>query len=237
MKGSIKDGLIYALVFWFIVLIFGAIALDKLIMPYLAGHFKSNHTVPNVTGKSVQEAKQVMRAQDLNVTIAPEKRNSGLPEGMVVQQIPAAGKEVRAGRVIQLVLSAGAKELIMQNLRGTTLASASQQLNQMGLKYSIQYISDASVSPGSVVRTQPEANSIVPVETNVLLVVAEGTPLPNFVGKNIAEVKQSLDSLDLNLSIIKAEPGQAESGRVLKQNPKAGSALRKRQTISLTVSP
>lgn len=237
MKGTLKDGLFYAVFFWLIVLVIGAVALDKLIMPYLAGHFKSNHIVPNVTGKSIQEASQLMKAADLKVTIAPEKRNSGLPEGMVVQQVPAAGKEVRSGRVIQLVLSAGSKELIMQNLRGNTLANATQQLGQMGLKFSIQYTNDPSVSPGTVIRTQPEANSIVPVETNVLLVVAEGTPLPNYIGKDIVDVRNQIDSLDLVLNLVQAPAGQAESGRIIKQNPKPGSAMRKRQTLTLTVAP
>lgn len=238
MKGSIKDGILYAIIFWCASLLVGAILLDKAIMPWAAGHFQKSTSVPNVTGKSVKDASEIMKNVGLKVAIAPEKRNSGLPEGMVMQQIPSSGREVKTGRVIQLILSAGSKELIMQNFRGTSIASAEQQLAQLGLKYSIQYVNDPHVPPGNVVRTQPEANSIVSVETNILLVVAEGVPLPNFLGKDLEASKSMIDSLQLNLRVITVDSAtNGTSGQIIDQKPKPGSMVRKNEAVTLTVNP
>lgn len=237
--------LFYAFAFWGIALVLGLVLLDKLIMPWAAGHFQKEVEVPLVQGKSVQEASAILKRAGLDVIVAKEKRNSPLAEGMVMQQIPAAGRTVREGRLIQIIQSAGNQAITLPDrFKGSSLAQAKELLDELGLLYTIKEVQDPVAPLGTVVRTQPEAQSVLDAGSTVTLFVSAKIagatlPAPNLLGKTLQEVEQILAQSQMRLKKWEIDSARQSDqlGVVLSQNPAAGKPVPEGQSFTVVLSP
>ena len=80
MKHFFLKVLPYPIVFWIIVGFFGIIITDFLFMPIIAGHFKTQVTVPPVVGVVAAEAESVLTQNGLQFIWAEEgKYSSTIP--------------------------------------------------------------------------------------------------------------------------------------------------------------
>lgn len=69
-------------------------------------------TVPNVTGKTQDEAKTELEAAGLAVGEVTEEASATVAEGAVISQSPAAGGEAEENSTVDLVVSTGPKTVI-----------------------------------------------------------------------------------------------------------------------------
>jgi beta-lactam-binding protein with PASTA domain/tRNA A-37 threonylcarbamoyl transferase component Bud32 len=120
--------------------------------------------VPDVTGKTFDEASQaisalgfsVVRADDFNATVA---------SGKVVGTDPAAGQQAPRGSQVTIHVSKGPEMVKVPGLVGQTLDAATQLLQSQGFVVDTQ-----SYLPGRVVRAQdPAAGTVVNKGTKVTL--------------------------------------------------------------------
>jgi hypothetical protein len=70
----------------------------------LAAEAQTTVRVPDVVGKSLRQAKSLIRQADLRPDV--KKKESSEPLGTVIVQHPRAGRRVNAGRTVLLVVSA-----------------------------------------------------------------------------------------------------------------------------------
>ncbi|HFI0587650.1 TPA: Stk1 family PASTA domain-containing Ser/Thr kinase [Streptococcus suis] len=90
--------------------------------------------VPNVVGKSQENATQVLQTAGFSVGTITQEYSSSVTAGQVISTDPVANTELAKGSIINLVISKG-KELVMPDLtsRNYTYSQARSQLQALGV--------------------------------------------------------------------------------------------------------
>src|SRR3982075_650940 len=90
-------------------------------------------TMPNLVGKNVAEASQVLRSRGLFLVVADRVYNE-LPINVVVRQTPSAGLLMKVSQQAHVVLSLGQRQLQIPPLEGSSLRVSRIQLLRGGLQ-------------------------------------------------------------------------------------------------------
>ncbi len=241
MKNWIK-ALAWAAGFWVLLILVGALTFDKVLMPLVVGKHKEMLPVPNVVGLMPEEAHKVLKKSGFGVTTATEQRNSTLPSGMVMLQIPAAGLSVKEGRVVQIVLSKGVQEVLLPQLKGSTLTQAQTTLSQLGLnRVIINEVTDAAVPDGIIVETVPAGGASVGVQTQIQVMVAKGggsgITMPDLTGRTKDEAQAMAQELGMQAAFVEDPNAVGEPGRVVDQSPVPGAPSIRGQVVQMVVVP
>ena len=91
-------------------------------------------TVPDVTGKSQDTAKQLLEAAGFIIGTISEEYSDSVAKGNVISTDPQANVELEKGSIVNMVVSKG-KEIIMPDLvsAGYTYSEARNQLQSLGV--------------------------------------------------------------------------------------------------------
>jgi beta-lactam-binding protein with PASTA domain len=139
--------------------------------------------VPNLLGKTVDEARQAASAVGLTVQAAGFAQSSAAPN-TVIKQDPPEGTKVTTGSTVSVTIASGPETTIVPDVR---LKSEQQGLNlitQAGLSIGTRTTAfDAVVPEGSIVSQEPGAGQSVARGIPVNYVVSKGpeptqTPAP-----------------------------------------------------------
>lgn len=114
-------------------------------------------------------------------------------------------------------------------------------LEEAGFVVEVETEPSPEVERGLVTGTDPAAGSMLRPGTTVTLAVSSGpeiTDVPNLTGMTAQEAQEALDDagLLLNSQVNEERSDSVEAGRVLSQNPAAGSQISKGTPVSITVS-
>ena len=128
----------------------------------------STISVPNVVGSDADAAQATLRAAGLapSVSYTVDAAN---PTGKISAQKPDAGANVKKGAPVAIYLSVSGS---IPDVTGMTLDEAKRALVASGYQIgNIAYTQDSSLQDGQVVRTEPEANSVLKPNESVNLTV------------------------------------------------------------------
>jgi len=90
-------------------------------------------TMPNLVGKNVSEASQMLQSRGLMLRVADRVYNE-LPINVVVRQTPPAGLLMKVSQQAHVVLSLGQRQLQIPLLEGNSLRASRIELLRMGLQ-------------------------------------------------------------------------------------------------------
>ena len=107
--------------------------IDKWIFPALI-HDKDTLIMPNVTGKSMTDAENILIQNKLTLGKVNEIYSETVKQGTVINQIPKVGSEVKAGRSIYLTVSKGQEMVAVPYLIGQHVRTARLSLKNKGLE-------------------------------------------------------------------------------------------------------
>ncbi|GGO86126.1 Stk1 family PASTA domain-containing Ser/Thr kinase [Wenjunlia tyrosinilytica] len=111
--------------------------------------------VPDVVGKSFDDAVAALKERGLNATKAEEDAPDK-PADTVFKQSPSAGSKVNPGETITLTVPKAAEQKVpVPNLAGKTVQQARQDLQRVGLNLAVGQGSD---DPNALVVSQDPAN-------------------------------------------------------------------------------
>ena len=219
---------------WIVLLVFLAFFVDKLVMPIFSGHFASTGEVPNLEGMSEEAAQKALDDAGFKYEWLEEGRyNAKIPAGMVLVQMPAAGRTAKLGRTVKLSKSLGLREVEIPDLRGKSQKQASISLARAGLvQGAIVKGAHQSIPRGVVIRTIPVAGEKVRIGDTVKVVISAGatqgkTVLPDFSGEQIDDVYIKVETLGFKVGKVKRkkdEEGRAP-GTVIETSPRHGDYL------------
>ena len=184
--------------------------------------------VPNITGKTADEAEALLAAANLKGQ-AHEESNEA-EAGTVFKQGKNTGEVVEEGTIIEYWVSTGPDTIDVPNLTGKT---KEQAIEALGDKLSYTFSSDYSdtVPVGSVISYEP-GGSVKP-GTTIKIVLSQGPEpvakvnAPNFVNDSASHAKPQLESLGFKVVVN----GPAD-GIIVSQS--ASGSLDKGTTITLT---
>jgi len=137
--------------------------------------------VPNLIGKTFEEARDAASAVGLTVQAVGFQQSSAAPNTVIMQD-PPEGTLVIAGSAVSLTIANGAETTIVPDLRLKTEQEALNLIAQAGLSIGTRTEAfDAVVPQGSIVSQSPGAGQSVARQTPVDYVVSKGpepTPTP-----------------------------------------------------------
>ncbi|MEK6312082.1 MAG: Stk1 family PASTA domain-containing Ser/Thr kinase [Curtobacterium sp.] len=184
-----------------------------------------NVRIPEVAGKSVSQARQLIEAQGLRTAASNGHRfDAVIAKGEVSTTKPAAKREVRKGTAIQLVLSDGPRMIALPAIIGqpvsTVTAALDDDFELQDTRY--QFSSDAAKDT-VIAATGRDASGAVDLgkaETYaergpVTLTVSLG-PVPDVVGKTVDDARSTLDGVGLKIGSQDAKyDDQVPEGQII----------------------
>jgi serine/threonine-protein kinase len=199
--------------------------------------------VPDLRGKTVQQAKSTLDSLDLQLEVAGTK-SSKFPPNTVLTQNPEPDDTVKHGRRIYVVVSGGAQLTTVPNLLGHSQREAQFMLERAGLQLGNVSSDSSSEFPQNVVMSQSiQPGMKVPQGTFVSLVISLGVVGPNevstpdVVGKPLSEAQKILTSAGLSIGKITFQPNsQLVPNTVLEQYPRPQEIVPKGTNVNLFVS-
>lgn len=192
-----------------------------------------------------------MRLEDINpddyedfvvdVKNVRESYSDKYAEGVVMEQTPEAGTEVRKGRTVTLTVSLGTEGGAMPDFRDMPSADAIKTLEAMklGLAITTQDEGSETVTKGYIVRTEPAAGTKLEKNQKVTLYVSLGSnKMPKLLDETKDNAAARLNAMELNLRItyLEEESDTVEEGKVTRTTPAADSALSKGQQVTVYIS-
>jgi eukaryotic-like serine/threonine-protein kinase len=193
----------------------------------------------DLTGLTVDEARSALEGVGLVLGSTDQTEDSDtVPEGRVARTDPATGTELEPGTTVDLILSAGSATIPVPNVNGNTEAAATQALRSAGFEVATTSEASDTVSAGAVIRTSPAAGQSAPRDSTVTIVVSTGRQkftVPLVEGLTEAQARAQLGPLDVRVTYLDVPANSADDGRVISQNPTAGTQVDPGSPIRLRV--
>ena len=201
----------------------------------------SEVTVPDVVGKQVTLAKQILEDKNLRVKLA-EAFSTEVPIGNVVSQYPEANAKVKGQRQITIYISKGGEEIEMPDLKGMTRSAAEERLKKAGLKVgSVKEEFSDKDEKGTVISQEPRAKSKITKGKMVDFVISKGPKeqkvrVPDFRGATLDFARTNTASLKLKVGSISRKTSSQPEGTIISQTPAAGTEVKEGTVIDFVVS-
>lgn len=196
--------------------------------------------MPNLVGKNVSEANNLLRSRGLVLRVA-DRVYSELPINVVVRQSPPPGMLMKVSQQAHVVLSLGQRQLQIPLLEGNSLRASRIELLRAGLQ--VGEVSGITMSdePADTVVLQtprPGAGAATP---RVDVLVSDGPRevayvMPHLVGMSDSDAQHRLDLAGLRRKVNYIAAPQWPHGAVIDQTPLAGRRITSSVTIELTVA-
>ena len=222
-------------------LIIIAFILDAWILPALI-HSGDSVKVPHLIGKSLESAKVLVDNADLDIEKISEQYSESIPAGVVINQIPKPGLNVKEGRNVYLTVSKGMETVKMPFLIGQSIWTARRTLQGVGLTMGdISYAPSEMYGRDTIIIQSINANQDVVYGQAINVVVSRGSDqlvsMPNLVGASYYEATQLLLESGLTVSAIDSVSHETfMPNTITNQVPAAGEMVSKNSGISITVS-
>ncbi|NLU44142.1 MAG: Stk1 family PASTA domain-containing Ser/Thr kinase [Acholeplasmataceae bacterium] len=196
-------------------------------------------TVPDLKGKTIVEAEEILDKSHLTYILS-EEYSEDVPAGQVSSQDPPANSKVKEGRKILLVISKGVEQGVAPNLVGKNLTVAKQLLKSAKLKLGTVTVRYAAGKPmDSVLEQSVRAKTKVDANTKINLIVniSDGqTVVPSVSGMTLDAAKALLSEAGLQLGTVTEKPDASAKNNVLTTDPDIGSVVGKSTVVNVTVS-
>lgn len=227
---------------------FASIVFGVLIFNQLMGivvHQKKEIMIPDLTGRTVRQAFQILSDQDLYIKKVGEQYNENIPDGSIIFQEPLPGSVVKKGKVIKVIISSGGQVIFVSQLVGRSLREAKILLRQTGLVLGEETgIYSEEIKKDFVIAQDPSPEEIVARGSMINLVISLGpareaeVPLMvNLLGQNIKSARKILRDMNLSLGEIKETVNDSvPQGTILKQEPHTGEIVDENTIVKVTVA-
>ena len=200
-------------------------------------------TIPNLVGKTVDEAKQILAEKELIYIEKESEYNTEYEAGQIISQDPAFvdGRNIKENTEVKVIVSLGAEKTIVPTLKGETKEDAEQLAKDAKLKLEIVEEISKTVEAGYVIKQEIDPETEVNAGDTVKIYVSIGTGIEQVVVTSVlykdeAAAKQTLEGLGLVVEIEYDEDNERGNGVVLKQSVASGETVDKGSTVTITVN-
>jgi serine/threonine protein kinase len=198
--------------------------------------------VPRLAGMTQEQAEQQLNASGLRMDPTVQRKPSSAQEtDKVIGTEPSAGSRVDVDRAVVVILGSGPEQIRVPNVVGQDISVAQPNLvDSAGFKITVQEV-PSSKPKGEVISTTPAGGTTADKGSSVTVQVSSGDiTMPSLVGLTTA---QALDKLrqagwtGTSAQINQSTQGTFDTnsvGRIVNQQPAAGSSIAKNGTVSIT---
>ena len=147
---------------------------------YMVSLGKANFTVPDLSGKSLDEAADMLRKSGLALGSVQRIYSASSPAGRIVNQSPKLGESFTSPINVDVVVAdtRDLPKVSMPDLYGVSLTTAEETLTRSELNLQlalVEYVENNEVAPGTVLAQKPSAGDEVDMASRVEIQVAVPT--------------------------------------------------------------
>ena len=194
-------------------------------------------TVPNLVGKTEEEAKTLANDAHLGVQMAGEEA-SDQEKGRISRQETAAGTQVEANTTVKYWVSTGTAQVTIPDVSSDKGVEAQRTLEDLGLRVNVQKeysetdVNDqgtvsALVEPGYVYSVEPAEGTSVQMGSTVTLTISRGQDfganalVPSVVGMTKDDALTTLGKF-IDIQITEQQSSEP-AGTVIAQSPEVSA--------------
>jgi beta-lactam-binding protein with PASTA domain/tRNA A-37 threonylcarbamoyl transferase component Bud32 len=193
--------------------------------------------VPNVVGRSFEEASTILTGKGLKVADPPDERvvnDPAVEPGTVLEQDPAATTQVAKGATVTLTIAKAPRSFTVPDLTDKTVDEATAILADANLTLgTTSERSSASIDAGHIISQDPPANDEVAKDTAVDVVVSSGPEItdvsvPDVTCLSFGQAKSQLTAAGLQINddgTAPTNPLCSNPNKVAAQDPAAGETV------------
>ena len=185
----------------------------------------------------------MIRAAGLKPRVSNSTFDVNMPAGRVVEQEPKKGRTVKAGRIVNLTISTGQRQVPVPNMIGRPFNQVEGLLADAGLRLGATFeVQTEEYQTGMIVNQVPSPESNIDSGSSISLFIANNTKfglvtVPYLVGKTLKEAQDTLMDLKLNLSKIEYQDTDILApGIVMRQEPAWDQDVSVGSSVTLFVS-
>ena len=231
-------------ILWNLTLI-AVVLISLLVLSYVALAVGTRHgmrrTVPDFTGLGLKDAQYYAEKRGLKLIINDSLYVPAYPGGMVLEQLPKGGVDVKEGRKIYITINSFAqKKLPMPYVAGRSLRQAKNMLEGAGFGIErLEYVEDIATNYvlaqylGGIEITE-QSDIKIEKGTGVVLKVGVSpdqnmTTVPRLLGRKLFDAKGKLWEQGLNVGEVTYDEGitllNEDDARVCRQSTLQSSQL------------
>jgi len=218
------------------------LSINFLVLPAIV-HHNEVVVMPDVRGLTVAAASQRLRPLELDVAVTRQRPHPTVPEGMILDQLPAPEARVRGGRTVRLITSSGPPAGALPRVVGLSLRQAEITLQRENYRLGrVLHLRRGGVTEPVVDYQNPAAGTDTYKGAVVAVVVAEPAPaqllrMPDLVGQPLIRARHAVTTAGFVLGPVRFErTGKVPPNTVLEQTPRAGSRIAKGDRLELVAS-
>ncbi len=199
--------------------------------------------IPNLVGKTVDEAKQILTENKLNYVEDSSEYNTTYPAGQIISQTPnfVDGRKIKQNTDVKVVVSLGTETTTVPKLTGLTTDEAEDAAKSSKIK--LEFVDEISktVEAGVIIKQEKDEGETVNAGDTVKVYVSIGTGIKQVAVvsvfmKDEETAKQTLQDLGLVVNVEYDEDKTKTNGVVLKQSVESGKTVDEGSTITITVN-
>ena len=200
--------------------------------------------IPNLVGKTVDEAKDILKQNKLNYVEESQEYNADVPEGQIISQNPpyVQGRRIKENTDIKVVVSKGTETTTVPKLKGLTKEEAQDAADEAKIKLEFQEETSKTVEAGVIIKQEKAEGETVNAGDTIKVYISIGTGIKqvkvvSVVGQDEETAKQTLQDLGLVIEKVNYSKDKSQSnGVVLEQSVSAGTTVDEGSKITLTVN-
>jgi len=190
-------------------------------------------SIPVVAGDSVTQAKAVLTADGFTIAKTSPVHSNQVQRGTVVGTSPSG--RASKGSPVTILVSSGPFTSVVPRVSGDKLNAAEAALQRVHLSVSIDRVGSAE-PVGTVLGTKPGAGTSWPQTKPVTIEVAEGLPVPDFVGQTYQVAQQWAAAHGAKLQQQQDQNSSQPPGTITGQEPGPGALYQQGETVVVNVS-
>ena len=200
--------------------------------------------IPNLIGKTEEEAKAELKELKLNYEKVSEDYNADQEAGKIYEQSPAYTPNYKVkekSTTIKVKVSKGTEKVTVPKVAGMTYDEAVKELENNKLKAEKIEETSKEIKEGIVISQETNPNTEANAGETVKIHVSIGTGIaqvvmPSVLGKTESDARQTLEGKNLVVKVEYKENTDKENGEVLEQSIKSGENIDEGTEVTITVN-
>ena len=197
--------------------------------------------VPDVAGKTVEKAESILEKKGFKVKDkVTEEESDKVDEGKVIRTNPKAGRTVKKGATITLVVSKGKDKYSVEDYTGKDVDTIKEKLEEFGITVSTEekeFTKDDNVKDNTVVEQDVKAGEELEKGDSITLTYAKVvTVYPDFVSENytISQVEDFCSDNGITLEKNTKETNDYQENTIIYQSRTSGTKVISGTTLRVT---
>ena len=224
--------------------IVGILSLVLIFLFFIYPSIEANRSVriPDVSGMTIKQAKNILEEKGLKINSKNKKENSeDVEKGKVIGTNPKIGKSIKKSNKVTLIISKGSKKIVIEDYKGKNYEEIKKKLEKSDITV-LSVTKEVSKSE-DVKENEILSQDIKPGEklgkgdTITFTIPNIYTAYPNFTDGTytVADIEKFATDYGLTLDTTYVEDASSQNGAIIYQNQTAGSKVSKGANLRIKV--